>query len=558
MGWSAQAATVFKVQGVDPPLKYTLLEVLSAQEDTQAPIEEQALQGEENLRRKLRLLGYYQPDIQSTWTERKGQWILVYRIAPNAQTIITAVDFILLGAPQPALAKTIAPLLPMNGSPFIDPLYETCKKEILSQVIGMGFLDATFTVHQVNVDIDQHTAEIHLHLSSGPLYTIGQIRFLAPYFRPTLLDRYVHIQRQDGYNSKEVLALQSTLMGSNYFKKVAIQPVRKDSTTIDLEITTELQAPNHSLVGFGYGTDTGLRGRLGWERRYINRWGHRFQAQAYLAERYQSWSLDYMVPGHYPPTDQYHGTASQTHEDVDHQQSTTKTFGVKAVSHIGHWKRTLQLDYYTEMFQAYLGALNTRSNLILPAIYLTRIISDNPIYPQRGYRFDFRVRGSLDTFLSSARFIQFYGKIKAVYPVFTGDFIARIEAGTLSNQNAAIPLSLRFFAGGDHSIRGYAYRSLGPTTIDNRGRPSVIGGRHLLVGSAEYNHLLYKDLGAAVFIDMGNAMNTWSTPLRTGAGIGAYWKTPLGPLRLDIAHPFKNTHVHYRDMRFHLSLGPTL
>ncbi|HAI23845.1 MAG TPA: outer membrane protein assembly factor, partial [Alcanivorax sp.] len=114
-----------------------------------------------------------------------------------------------------------------------------------------------------------------------------------------------------------------------------------------------------------------------------------------------------------------------------------------------------------------------------------------------------------------------------------------------------LPASIRFFAGGDASVRGFAYESLGP--LDNDGE--VIGGRHLLVGSLEYDHPISEQWSLAVFTDAGNAFNNFDDyEIRHSAGFGVRWRSPLGPIRVDFARGIEEG----REWRLHLSMGPDL
>jgi translocation and assembly module TamA len=130
--------------------------------------------------------------------------------------------------------------------------------------------------------------------------------------------------------------------------------------------------------------------------------------------------------------------------------------------------------------------------------------------------------------------------------------ITRLDIGrTGIDDFTQLPASLRFFAGGDQSVRGYSYNTLGPT--DAQG--AVVGGPHLLVGSVEYEHALASKWSAAVFFDQGNALNDFRDPLKKGAGVGVRWRTPIGQIRVDVAAALSEPG---RPRRFHISIGPDL
>ena len=131
--------------------------------------------------------------------------------------------------------------------------------------------------------------------------------------------------------------------------------------------------------------------------------------------------------------------------------------------------------------------------------------------------------------------------------------LGRLQAGGIAtNDFAAIPPSLRFFAGGDQSVRGYDYQSLSPR--DSAGKR--VGGRYLLVGSVEYQYPLAERWRLATFVDQGNAFDHLNDPLQTGVGIGLRWVSPVGPLRLDLAHALDDEQGS--NFRIHFSMGPEL
>jgi translocation and assembly module TamA len=133
-----------------------------------------------------------------------------------------------------------------------------------------------------------------------------------------------------------------------------------------------------------------------------------------------------------------------------------------------------------------------------------------------------------------------------------GRLLARARLGGMTVDDfSALPASERFFAGGDQSVRGYDYQTLAPRDINNE----VIGGRYEAVASLEADYLFIGNYGAAVFVDAGNAADSFPPEPKIGAGIGFRWRSPVGMLRVDIAHPFDDP---LNDYRLHISIGPDL
>jgi translocation and assembly module TamA len=154
---------------------------------------------------------------------------------------------------------------------------------------------------------------------------------------------------------------------------------------------------------------------------------------------------------------------------------------------------------------------------------------------------------------STISLLQGRANAKLIHGLGTGRLILRGEAGATAGAGVEeLPSSLRFFAGGDTSVRGFGFQQLGP--VDDDG--NLIGGRYLLVGSVEYDHPIGGGKwGVAIFIDLGNAFNDFNDyELKGGGGVGLRWRSPVGPLRLDLAHaPDSND-----NFRIHFTMGPDL
>ncbi len=194
-----------------------------------------------------------------------------------------------------------------------------------------------------------------------------------------------------------------------------------------------------------------------------------------------------------------------------------------------------------------------RTTLLIPGISWTKIWADNPVNTKRGLRVYLDIHGTHESLISDTSFLQFRTQLKYIRGLWTDSrIIIRGEGGaSLVREFSELPASVRFFAGGDHSVRGYAYNSLGPE--DENG--NVAGGRHLLVGSIEYEQKIRGNWSVALFYDAGNAIDSISDAIKSGAGFGVRWKSPVGPVRIDLAFPLSESE---KDWRIHLIVGPDL
>jgi translocation and assembly module TamA len=195
--------------------------------------------------------------------------------------------------------------------------------------------------------------------------------------------------------------------------------------------------------------------------------------------------------------------------------------------------------------------VGTSHLLIAGLSYRWRRANDD-IAPTHGQRVDVGFRGAGGEVISSEGFASLTASAKIVRSTRNGlRFIARVDGGvTWTNAFRELPPTVRFFAGGDNSVRGYPYQSLGP--FDDTG--AVIGGRFLLTTSAELQMPLKGKFGLAIFYDAGNAFaHTGQGIMEQGIGPGLRWQSPVGPIRADIAHA-----IHNDSWRFHFTMGPDL
>ncbi|MES2213137.1 MAG: BamA/TamA family outer membrane protein, partial [Pseudomonadota bacterium] len=314
-------------------------------------------------------------------------------------------------------------------------------------------------------------------------------------------------------------------------------------------------------IGAGYGTDTGPRATLGVDARFLNPFGHFSTARWNASTRKRSLKAYYNMPGKQPADALYTLAIGHQFEHIDEQRARTDQLGISYLDRSGLWRRTIDVFYYTESYTEYAGDIAQRRRFLLPSVNYVRTKFDDPLNATEGFRIDVTMRGAAKLWLKhSANFLQMHTLMKYLYPLgVKTQIIARSELGVTFSRPSDLPLSLRFFAGGDQSVRGFAYQELGPREIDPYGQLSVIGGKHVFVGSLEAVHRIQGPFALSCFMDMGTAMNTLNTleSLPLSAGMGVHYKTPVGPLRIELAHPLISREFG-STWRIHINLGPEL
>ncbi|OQW91434.1 MAG: hypothetical protein BWK79_16895, partial [Beggiatoa sp. IS2] len=358
-----------------------------------------------------------------------------------------------------------------------------------------------------------------------------------------------------------LLAFKNALTNSDYFDTVEVNQQRPNDTNekvIPIEVNLVFRKKNKYSFAIGYGTDTGPRGGIGWERRRINRYGHRFALNAQLSQLRSVASARYYIPVGQSPNDYVALTASYKDESTKTSDSTVLSIGINK-NHIRTlFNRNLQeilgLEYRDEQYT--IGNYAGHAKLLMPSINWSYVKADDLLYTLHGHKIQLEVRGALESLGSNTSFLQ--TRLQAIFIRKlhdNGRFITRGEVGytltstLLSGEFNDLPPSIRFFAGGDRSVRGYDYNTLG--TTNDQGY--VIGGKQLLVGSVEYEHRILEKWSVAAFYDVGNAFNNFSDPIKHATGVGVRWQSPVGLLRVDVATALSEDG---HSLRLHVTVGP--
>ncbi len=551
------------VEGVDGPLRANVLALLELNRfaDQTAPEETRLrwLHGraEAQIREALQPFGFYEPVIESSLERISGGWQARYRIQPGRPLRIATLDVRILGEGQhdPAFQQAMANMPLAQGQVLDQPRYEQFKQGLERLTTERGYFNARFTEHVIEVNLQAYEAAIRLHYDTGPRYRFGAITFKQDFLSPKLLNRYPRFKPGDPYNANDLLKLQGDLNSSPYFSQVQVNaPPDAATETTPVEVELEPGKQHKFSAGAGYGTDTGARVRLKAEQRWLNRRGHHAEEELLWSPIKVVLGGKYSIPGQDPTTDAYTLIAGYTQQNYNQQDYDQYIIGGGWQRQDGKWLKNYSLSYQYEEFSVG-NQPRTSALLLIPSLNWTWISADDRLYPTRGLLFGFELRGASTALLSDLDFAQGLLHLKGVYALNDASrIIARGDAGTtlISQGFENLPTSLRFFTGGDASVRGYAYNTIGPT--DDEG--TVIGGKNLLVGSVEYEHRVWDGWSLAAFVDSGDAFDGATPDMKTGVGFGLRWRSPVGPVRIDLAsgldRPPGDT------FRFSFSIGPDL
>ena len=532
-----------QVSGVDDPLLQNVLSRLTIllHKDNER-LNSTALrhlhrQAEEDIRAALAPFGYYNPVIKSKLYKKEEVWHAEYSIEQGPPIVVEEIYLDLMGAGTDNTAlRTALAEFPINkGEILQQDLYEKGKKKLANIAFAEGFLNSSFNERSVRVNAETNTASLRLVLDTGHQYLFGETISKQNIIQQSLLKRYLPYNIGDPYKPAKIFELQSILNRTDYFSKVAVRGQLDGAVDFTVPVEIDLAAPEHLnkySFGLGYGDDTGVRGKIGWENRLFNANGHQVNASLQLAERQNTIAVRYRIPIDEDPR-YYSLVNSLAYEDKDWENTTTQLFttGVAREYTGTKYNFSTGIQFRDEIYD--IGDTSGESTLLLPALSFGAVFADDILNTKNGFQAAIGLLGGAKGLVSDATFLQTTISGKAIISPFEDwRLIGRGSLGaTIVDSIDALPPSLRFYTGGDNTIRGYKYKSIG--TRDTSGE--IIGGRYLVVGSIEAERIIKAQWSLAAFWDGGTATDDLSLDFYQGVGVGIRFRLPFGQIRFDVA-----------------------
>lgn len=530
------------------------------------------VEAENEIKKAAEALGYYQLTFTTDLTSTNDCWKLKIQLTPGEQVNITELTLIIRGdGTEDERFKELYEKPDMRiGDKLHHGRYESLKNRISTLATSRGFFDGRFDVARVTVNAAENTANVELIYNTGTRYRIGEIRMAHNILSEDFLEGFLNVHTGDFYDTDKLLELKSYYNTSNYFSVATASPDLQHlhDHTVDIDVQLEERKRFAYSVGAGLSTDTGPRVLLGFENRYINSSGHSLKADVSASNIKTTAQVAYTIPMENPAYEFLKIYAGYEKEITDTTYSNKDTYGVSYTNYErNRWLHTYAINIENE--DSILAGKEKFTHLLIPSVTFSRTKTDASPYPLSGWSMLAKLSGSPKTFGSDVSYEQLYLRGKFIHEFGRGRFLLRSEMGiTEVNDLDELPTSVRFFAGGGTSVRGYDYKSLGPKAdavdqktgviiIDEKtGLPEqeVIGGKNVWVNSVEYDYRVRPTWAVAAFYDIGDASNDFDFSFKRGVGLGVRWISPIGPVRIDIARGLDEP----KGWNLHISMGPDL
>ena len=552
----------FSIKGIEGDLlnnverRMNIFHKTISENPTNEAIKQFHAQANEQIKLALQPFGFYKPEITSDLKQTADNWRATYTIYPGPPLSITQLDLRLIGPGEANLALiNLLANFPLNQGDILNiQKYQSAKKTLFDQAQHQGFLDAIFSKQEVIVDLNSYTATVHLYLQTGQQYFFGEVHFAPSVIDDELLYRYIPFQPGQPYSTTHILSLQEALGSSGYFSSVKIEPQLEATEQQFVPITVFTEPAKSQVLSFGagYGTDTGARLSASSHWRRLNAKGHSVLANAFISENTNVLRTKYIIPGNHPVTSQYELSANLFDLKLPRSNSQGGRLTAAHVTTQEQWQRTIAINALHERFFDADGRRRLEAKqattLLYPSITWKNIVADNRIFPNHGHSIEFTVLGGSSVSKNRFYFAQAQASSKVVRSYFDQNLrlLLRASGGvSFVDDIENLPPSLRLYAGGEQSVRGYTYNSLG-------------SGRYKAVASAELQFRLNEDWYLATFFDIGNVSNDISSMFKNtnrGIGAGIIRKTPLGSIRVGVA---QGIDAKNKPIRFIFSMGADL
>ena len=439
-----------------------------------------------------------------------------------------------------------------------DPLnhgkYEEAKKSLVKLAHRFGYFHSHYEKATVEVTSKTSTATVFLWFDSGPRYKFGKLKFSEELDANPFVESLENFKQGDFYDANLVNEFNADINDTGYFTSSTVYPdienVNKN-LEVPMNVILTMRPEDSFSVGLGYSTDEGVRGKFRWTRPWVNKYGHSIEGNVVASIPKQEASLVYKIPLEDPLYNYLSLKTAYKLLDQNDTDTVQYIFGINRHWRLSNrWLQTIYIRYDNESGRQ--GAQDFATELILPGISYSRSQTMGGINATWGDKQLVFFEVANKAWFSSDDVIKTYGQTKWLRTFAGHQFVFSAELGAIQADSIYnVPASMRFFTGGDQSVRGFQYESIAPK--DSHGY--LVGGKYLATASFEYRMPISRNWKIATFYDLGTATDDFSEPTSAGTGLGVVWASPVGPLRVYVGIPLTESDDNFT---IHFRIGPEL
>jgi translocation and assembly module TamA len=510
---------------------------------------------EDNIKLALKALGYYEPQLEFLVDEKSDK--LRVTIVAGDPVRIAERDIIIEGeaTDDPDFISLLNSGTLNVGQVLNHAHYDAMKSSIRNLAMRRGYFEGDFTLSALEVSPQLNQAFVRLHYNSGIRYHFGETTIEGSQIDEERVKSLIPYENGSPYLATQIGTLNQNLSNTQWFSSVYVEPnLEQVGKGRELPITVRLapQSQNQIETGLGVSSDVGVRGTLNWKKPWINSYGHSLDSSISLSAPEQTIVAGYKVPLEDVLNEYYRLQYGMKYLDNLDTESFEASLGLERHWQLeSGWHRTAYIRFLQEDFTQ--GLQEDKFFMTLPGISYSKARTRGGSMPTWGDKQTLSIEVADEALLSEASLLRLQAKtawIRSLGQNHRG--IVKVDlSANITEDVANLPPSIRFFAGGDNNLRGYAYESISPT--DEAG--NLTGAKYMATSSLEYQYRVYGDWWLAAFMDAGDAFND-EFVLKRGTGLGLRWASPVGPIRLDFAFGLEAEEGD--QFQFHFGLGPEL
>ena len=546
----------YKIKGINGDLEKNVALYLK-QLKGEKPTRTLQRYAKKQVQNSIKALGYYSPTIEVEFNKDDSE--LVVKIERGPATRIDTINITLNGEGKndTQLQTIIKNTNLKQGDVLNHGNYESAYKKIESMLLERGYFDAKWPARKLEISIKKNSAVVTFVINTGVRYQYGSIEITSD----TPAEKYIRslapFTQGQPYKSTYIADYNLKLSSTPYFASVRVYAdiTARKNAQVPIKVKVIPKPANSFEIGGGFSTDLGPRVRFKWSKPWITEDGHYLDTNMNIAEKQQDLSMAYTVPVDDPNDDLWRFSVGYKLEDelADDTYSEILTAQLQRQWLTeDKWVRTAFLRRDQETFR--LGDDPKESTeMLMPGISYARKNLKGGTTPYWGEQWLISAEFGLDDVLSSTNLLRVQLQ-HAWLRTYLNKHLVFLKANVgamLVDDINNVPYSLRFYAGGDQSVRGFAYQSISPENEDGE----LIGGKYLLSGTMEYNYQFAQNWRAALFVDGGTATNDFSDEFEVGAGFGFRYLTPVGPIRIDHAWGLTK---ESKSTRLSITIGPEI
>jgi translocation and assembly module TamA len=561
LGATAQASLTYRVElDVPPPLKAAVERSLDLPRWQDYPGMDRELlrQLVEEARAQAKAAsdaeGFFSARVSAAVEEGDGQWVVRIAIEPGERTRVASVDIrfsgaLLDNADVAARQRAIRAAWSLPpGAAFRQEAWARAKEDAVRMLAARKYAAAHVGASEARIDPDAGEATLTIELASGPVFHYGSLEVRgANRYPQSIIERLSPLAPGDEYSEQTLALFRRRLLELGHFAtvEVAIDPDPEQAAAAPVRVAVIEGRAKRIDTSVGFTTDTGARFRLNYSDADLLDRAWRLRSELSIEQKIQG--VRASVDSQPLPGGSWNTLLGRLErKDVEGQTTQVASVGLARQWGLERLPSSLSVTWHNEQLQVGDALKDTTWTTFLNFRH-TFQRADDIASPRAGYQGTINLGGAVPG-LSSRAFLRATAKLHGFVPVGrNGDLALRAEAGhVFASARDGIPTEFMFRTGGDQTVRGYAFESIG-LPVDG----AVASARSLALASVEYTHWFDELLGGAVFYDVGDAFDTRDAfDAKAGFGAGLRVRSPIGPFRIDVAYGKATS-----ELRLHFSVG---